>query len=106
VVLAPSCSLLHSPCDLAQETNEAALPKEIKRWLAYARQKLDEVVTLAGLAQPEIHGQYTGKLKENILDNESRRISSMIHKPEIKKRLAAVHPEDLKRESLPQDTYG
>ncbi len=99
VLLAPSCSLLHSPCDLAQETNEAALPKEIKRWLAYARQKLDEVVTLAGLAQPEIHRQYTGKLKENILDNESRRISSMIHKPEIKKRLAAVHPEDLKRES-------
>jgi len=46
VALAPSCSLLHAPCDLTLEKDEAALPAEIKRWLAFARQKLDEVVTL------------------------------------------------------------
>src|SRR5699024_8999888 len=48
--LAPSCSLLHVPYDLTLETDEEALPAEVKNWLAFARQKLDEIVTLAGLA--------------------------------------------------------
>src|SRR5690606_12133624 len=43
VLIAPSCSLLHSPCDLDLETN---LDSEIKNWLAFAKQKVDEVVTL------------------------------------------------------------
>src|SRR3569832_57588 len=41
--LAPSCSLLHVPVDLAHET---ALDAEIKSWLAFAVQKLCEVVAL------------------------------------------------------------
>jgi len=32
VMLAPSCSLLHCPCDLSAETNAAALTPEVKRW--------------------------------------------------------------------------
>ncbi|HVS26553.1 MAG TPA: 5-methyltetrahydropteroyltriglutamate--homocysteine S-methyltransferase [Burkholderiales bacterium] len=99
VMLAHSCSLLHAPCDLTIENDEAALPGEIKRWLAFARQKLDEVVTLKGLAQPETHRQYAGKLKENLLDMESRRQSVLIHRPAVKQRLAAVLPGDLKRQS-------
>ena len=30
VALAPSCSLLHAPCDLVLEQDEAALPGEIR----------------------------------------------------------------------------
>ena len=37
--LAPSCSLLHVPVDLASEDR---LDAELKSWLAFARQKLDE----------------------------------------------------------------
>ena len=38
--LAPSCSLLHVPVDLAQEQR---LDAELKSWLAFALQKLDEL---------------------------------------------------------------
>jgi 5-methyltetrahydropteroyltriglutamate--homocysteine methyltransferase len=99
VALAPSCSLLHVPWDLALENDEAALPSEIKRWLAFARQKLDEIVTLRGLAEPETHRQYVDKLKENMLDMESRRQSASIHRPAVKQRLAAVRRDELKRQS-------
>ncbi|TLF49117.1 5-methyltetrahydropteroyltriglutamate--homocysteine S-methyltransferase [Halomonas urmiana] len=44
--IATSCSLLHVPVDLEAET---ALAPELKSWLAFARQKLDEVATLARL---------------------------------------------------------
>ena len=47
ILIAPSCSLLHSPCDLDFETD---LNPEIKQWLAFAKQKLDEIVTLKQLA--------------------------------------------------------
>jgi len=39
LLIAPSCSLLHCPFDLDNETNEDILPGEIKRWMAFARQK-------------------------------------------------------------------
>lgn len=41
--LAPSCSLLHVPVDLAVET---AMDPELKSWLAFAVQKLQELATL------------------------------------------------------------
>jgi len=44
VQVAPSCSLLHTPFDLAEET---ALDAEVLSWMAFARQKLDEVALLA-----------------------------------------------------------
>ena len=44
LMVAPSCSLLHVPVDLAQE---AELDPEIKGWLAFATQKLGEVAALA-----------------------------------------------------------
>ena len=40
VMIAPSCSLLHSPADLSLET---ALDPEMRSWMAFARQKLQEV---------------------------------------------------------------
>ena len=44
LLVAPSCSLLHTPVDLAAET---ALDAELKQWLAFAQQKLEEVAILA-----------------------------------------------------------
>src|SRR5690606_24522284 len=44
--LAPSCSLLHCPVDLEQEQK---LDAEFKSWLAFARQKLDEVSAIRTL---------------------------------------------------------
>lgn len=44
LMVAPACSLLHVPVDLAQED---ALDPEVKTWLAFAVQKLAEVAQLA-----------------------------------------------------------
>ena len=41
--IAPSCSLLHVPIDLALE---AELDAELKSWLAFAVQKIAELATL------------------------------------------------------------
>lgn len=47
VEVAPSCSLLHTPVDLAYEEE---LDPELREWLAFARQKIDEVVAITHLA--------------------------------------------------------
>jgi 5-methyltetrahydropteroyltriglutamate--homocysteine methyltransferase len=47
--------LIHSPCDLDLESNEETLTLEIKQWLAFAKQKIEEVVVLRNLASNEIN---------------------------------------------------
>ena len=64
LMIAPSCSLLHVPCDLSSEKDEVALPKAVKRWLAFARQKLDEVVALAGLSLSATHRRFSQETRQ------------------------------------------
>jgi 5-methyltetrahydropteroyltriglutamate--homocysteine methyltransferase len=93
VWVAPSCSLMHSPVTLA---NEPKLDAELKDWLAFADQKLDEVVTLSqlldGTAAP-------GALAANEASILRRRESVRIHNPAVEARLAAVKPADALRAS-------
>lgn len=44
VAISSSCSLLHVPVDLS---HEVGLDKDLKQWLAFAVQKVDEIVTLS-----------------------------------------------------------
>ena len=92
--VAPSCSLLHSPFDLDAETK---LDPEVRGWMAFAKQKLNEVALLAKASegQSAIHDE----LSENAHFVESRRTSQRIHKPEVEQRLAAIDAEMLSRES-------
>ncbi len=93
VEVAPSCSLLHTPVDLTQETG---LDPEIRSWMAYATQKLDEVAVLA-------RGASVGRarVQAELADSDgalaSRTSSGRIHDPEVQKRLAAVTDADLCR---------
>ena len=48
LIVAPSCSLLHVPLDADLETG---LDPELRSWLAFARQKLDEVRLLRNAVQ-------------------------------------------------------
>ncbi len=100
VWIAPSCSLLHSPCDLDLETNEKSLSTEIKQWLAFAKQKIHEVVTLKQLANEENTGITIKELRENISANESRRTSSLIHDPNVKSRVIAITEQDANRANV------
>ncbi len=102
IMIAPSCSLIHSPCDLDLETNEGTLTPEIKQWLAFAKQKIDEVVTLKQLANNENRpdSYRDKKLQENILANDSRKTSKLIHNDKVKERIEAITDEDAKRKNI------
>ncbi|UTA70320.1 5-methyltetrahydropteroyltriglutamate--homocysteine S-methyltransferase [Emticicia sp. 21SJ11W-3] len=99
VAVAPSCSLLHVPCDLAFEKDEESLPAEIKNWLAFATQKLWEVGTLAKLAGPETTHTYLDTLTENQQAIRQRRESAKIHKTFVKERLGKLNAHDFNRKS-------
>ncbi|WP_336702191.1 5-methyltetrahydropteroyltriglutamate--homocysteine S-methyltransferase [Chryseobacterium indologenes] len=94
IFIAPSCSLLHSPCDLDFETN---LNPEIKNWLAFAKQKVTEVVTLKELASGTENEQILETFEENKKAIESRRTSSLIHNDQVKQRANAVTEKDAQR---------
>jgi len=99
VMIGPSCSLLHTPCDLDLETNDESLLPEIKNWMAFAKQKLNEITTLNLLATPETKEKAKILLEENVKAIESRRTSLRIHHDNVKKRVAAISDHDDKRSS-------
>ena len=93
--IAPSCSLLHTPVDLDGETK---LDPELKGWMAFAKQKLAEVATLATAAtkgkkavEPAFLASY-----EAI---KSRDTSARIHNPDVAERVSAVSAQHLARQS-------
>lgn len=94
VLIAPSSSLLHSPCDLDFETT---LNPEIKNWLAFAKQKVAEVVTLKELASGTENEQTLASFEENKKAIASRKTSSLIHNDEVKQRANAVTEKDAQR---------
>ncbi len=93
--VAPSCSLLHVPVDLAQE---GKLDQTIKSWLAFATQKLDEVTTLArGVTQGKESIALQLALANAAL--ESRVYSPLVLNKTIRQRVAALLPQDTQRQS-------
>jgi 5-methyltetrahydropteroyltriglutamate--homocysteine methyltransferase len=91
VIIAPSCSLLHSPIDLDIETT---IDPEIKNWMAFAKQKLIEVSGLKKIAE----GDYE-LLQVNKKAADARRSSQKVHKQTVKDRVAAITEEDSTRQS-------
>ncbi len=94
--LAPSCSLLHVPMDLGRETQ---LDDELKGWLAFARQKLDEL-RLLRTALDDGEAAVATALTAARAAAAGRRHSARIHRPAVRERLAAVTPSQLQRRSL------
>lgn len=99
ILIATSCSLLHSPFDLENEKNEKTLPAEVKRWLAFARQKLTEVVELANLAADKPDYFAKAALQRNVTDIEDRKTSALTNNEDVKRRVAAVTPDFTTRKS-------
>ena len=84
--VAPSCSLLHVPIDLNQETK---LDSELKSWLAFAKQKVEEVALLTkGLRRGR--KEIALALAENNQAILLRKTSQRIHNSKVQQRLAAV----------------
>ncbi len=95
VMIAPSCSLLHSPVDLA---NETTLDAEIKQWLSFAQQKLEEVVML-NRATNDGEGAVAEWLSANDAAMRARESSARIHNKAVKDRVAAITESMLTRRS-------
>ncbi|MFD7102050.1 5-methyltetrahydropteroyltriglutamate--homocysteine S-methyltransferase [Streptomyces celluloflavus] len=93
VDVAASCSLLHVPLDA---TAERDIAPQIVRWLAFARQKTDEIVTLAnGLARGT--GAIAAELSANRAHLASRAGSPITVDPAVRARTAAVTEADARR---------
>jgi 5-methyltetrahydropteroyltriglutamate--homocysteine methyltransferase len=86
--IAPSCSLLHVPVDLS---SEQTLDAEIKSWLAFALQKLDELQLLATALR---HGRaaVATELAANQTAIAARRTSPRVSRPEVRAAIAAITP--------------
>jgi len=84
--IAPSCSLLHVPIDLALETG---LDAAIKSWLAFSVQKLEELATLATALAGE-RGNAGTSLNASDEAAAARKASRRIHDTKVAARVAGI----------------
>ncbi|WP_114377738.1 5-methyltetrahydropteroyltriglutamate--homocysteine S-methyltransferase [Elioraea thermophila] len=95
LMIAPSCSLLHVPHTVAMED---ALDPALKRRLAFAVEKLEEVATLArGLDEGE--GAIAARLAESDAVLAEAKADPRLNDPAVAARLAAITPEMERRAS-------
>lgn len=99
VWIAGSSSFMHVPCDLTQETDEQRLPNEVKRWLAFARQKVDELALLSELSSDNASDEAKKALATNQLDMGARASSDIINNEQVKQRASSVCDADTHRHS-------
>lgn len=82
--IAPSCSLLHVPVDLDLEEK---LNAEIKSYLSFAKQKLNEVALLNQALNGKDIQAALGAQAEKIA---ARKNSTLIHNPAVAERMAKI----------------
>lgn len=92
--LAPSCSLLHVPTDLELERK---LPGPLKQWMAYARQKIEELRLVAGALAGDAAAE--GERAQAASARAARLASPLLRNAQVRKRLAAVEPAMTRRAS-------
>src|SRR5258708_15528798 len=90
-----SCSLLHTPVDLA---NEAKLDAELRAWLAFAVQKVREVALLRD-ALTRGRASVAAGFDDARAACAARRTSTRIHNPLVKRRVEALTDADAARRS-------
>ncbi|MBQ0216097.1 5-methyltetrahydropteroyltriglutamate--homocysteine S-methyltransferase [Alcaligenes faecalis] len=94
--IAPSCSLLHVPVNVQSETG---LDAELKSWLSFAVQKLDELKLLQGLLDGTLDeaGQQAVQAQQAAL--RARRESRRTHNPAVQAQMANI--DQIKRQRTP-----
>lgn len=83
--VAPSCSLLHVPVDLE---DEAQLDPELKSWLSFATQKLEELDYLARLLSGDTDAALMDKVQAQRTALASRRESVRTRNQAVREQLA------------------
>ncbi|PAU94199.1 5-methyltetrahydropteroyltriglutamate--homocysteine S-methyltransferase [Aliifodinibius salipaludis] len=98
IMVAPSCSLLHCPVDLEQETDETALPPEIKRWMAFSKQKLDELTLLKKFVGSSLSEEEEKLFEQHQADISGKEESGLVHNKNVQKRMQLLDGEMLHRD--------
>lgn len=93
--LAPSCSLLHVPVDLKHEKK---LDTEVKSWLAFATQKLEELSTLKQALEDKAEVVRL-ELETSRCILAARNASTRLRNPEVRQRLSTISTEMEQRNS-------
>ncbi len=89
ILLSTSCSLLHTPFTLKYEEK---MDTEIKNWLSYAVEKLEELSLLTALTFEEnLSKEQEELLQENKEANESRKTSTLIHDKAVQTRVQEIN---------------
>ena len=95
VILAPSCSLLHTPVDLALEKT---LDGEVTQWLAFAVQKIEELSILKR-ALNDGRGTVAAELSASARAVANRKTSPLVHDAAVAARIAGATPAMRDRQS-------
>jgi 5-methyltetrahydropteroyltriglutamate--homocysteine methyltransferase len=112
-VASTSCSLLHVPLSLGAERvpaaggapdhdalDHGALDDEVRPWLSFAHEKLDELAVLARAAGRErsaVDAEVLEALDANRAAQQARRESSRVVDDAVRRRVAEVGDADLRR---------
>lgn len=88
-MVSTSCSLLHVPHDVALEEN---VDPEVRSWLAFAEQKLAEVVTLTR-ALNEGEASVAGAIAANRAVHRAAAMSPLRRRDDVQRRLADLPPD-------------
>lgn len=100
VILAPSCSLLHVPYDLQNEHDENGLPAVVKQRMAFAKQKVAELVILKELAGPSPSEEAQEKFRQAKEASGVWRQLDFVHNEAVQKQVATI---DGKWEAVKRD---
>ncbi len=85
IIISSSCSLQHVPFTLKYEEK---MDEELKSWLSFAVEKLDEIILLEKLFfDKKLNRKETELLKSNQRANKNRKNSSKIHNTKVQKRV-------------------
>jgi len=101
IIISSSCSLLHTPFTLKYEEK---LDDEIKNWLSYAYEKLNEVSLISKIFFEGLHGLTPSEKAQYIANgnaNISRKKSKLIHNQEVQSRVQ--NHTKLKRDGFYED---
>jgi 5-methyltetrahydropteroyltriglutamate--homocysteine methyltransferase len=92
--LAPSCSLLHVPFDAAQETT---LPADLRSWLAFAQQKLEEIQHYANALDGDAAAKAALSQQSALL--AARKQAHGVQRSDVRARVNALSPQATQRRS-------
>ncbi|DAB31608.1 MAG TPA: 5-methyltetrahydropteroyltriglutamate--homocysteine S-methyltransferase, partial [Sulfurospirillum sp. UBA11407] len=88
IIVSSSCSLLHVPFTLKYENK---MDPQIKDWLSYALEKLDEIKLCATLfSKTNLDTKEQKALEANEQSAKNRKTSSLIHDKNVQQRVASL----------------